>query len=55
MEIPCKIPGNAILLIQVLETTGELNADEVIAQTKIDLEDRYFNRKWHNINKDYKE
>lgn len=49
-ELPCKIPGNSFVLIEVKEDHGVIGSfidDETIAQTEIDLEDRYFNRKWH--------
>lgn len=56
VDIPCKLPGSSILVIKVMEALGQMeniraNGDEIVGETKIDLETRYFNAKWLEMNK----
>jgi hypothetical protein len=50
-DLVCKIPGTAMLHVDVMsdETFGD---DEIIGTTKIDMEDRFFSKKWNLINID---
>ncbi|KRX05452.1 C2 domain [Pseudocohnilembus persalinus] len=46
------LPGSAILTLQVWSDQMALfGGDELVGQTKIDIEDRYFSDKWNAINK----
>jgi len=47
------LPGNCILRFDIIEDSGHfLGEDTILAETKVDLEDRFFNKNWHKINFD---
>ena len=47
-ELPCEIPGSAFLSIEVINNDDE----SLIGSTNIDLEDRFFTKKWFEMNMD---
>lgn len=53
-DLLCELPGSAFLTISVMSDEGMLGSDEIVGQTQVDLEDRFFNIKWQKLNKDPK-
>lgn len=43
-EMACEIPGSAFLNIEIWNDV--FSGDELIGKTEIDLEDRFFCKKW---------
>lgn len=50
-DIAADIPGASTLTIQVWDDDGVIG-DDLIGETKIDLEERYFSKEWQAINSD---
>ena len=50
-DIPVSIPGASTLKIQVYDADG-FSRDDLIGETKIDLEERYYSREWQSLNKE---
>ncbi|KAJ3431796.1 c2 calcium-dependent membrane targeting [Anaeramoeba flamelloides] len=48
-ELPCTLPGNSELKIQVYDWDA-VSADDLIGETVIDLENRWFNEEWVQMN-----
>jgi hypothetical protein len=48
-DIAVTIPGASTLTIQVWDDDG-IVGDDLIGETKIDLEERYFSKEWREIN-----
>ena len=47
-ELPAVLPGNALLKIQAWDF-DTLFSDDLIGETEIDIEDRYFDEKWEAL------
>ena len=47
-DILSELPGNSTLTIQVMDY-DPIFSDELIGETSIDIEDRYFDQKWRDI------
>lgn len=47
-DIPSSLPGNCLLKIEIWKSE-ELFGDELIGNTVIDIEDRYFDLKWNEL------
>jgi hypothetical protein len=48
-ELPLTVPGPCNVKIEVMETHNLFGKfiEKVLGYTEIDIEDRYFMRKWH--------
>ncbi|KAJ6247531.1 c2 calcium-dependent membrane targeting [Anaeramoeba flamelloides] len=48
-ELPCIIPGNSELKVQVFDW-DRFSSDDLIGETIIDLENRWFSQEWQDMN-----
>jgi hypothetical protein len=48
IEMDAELPGTSQLVVEVMDK-DLIGADEVIGQTTIDLEDRWFDNRWQSL------